>query len=80
MRPILLFILRAYKLCVSPLLPGACRFTPTCSDYARDAVLAHGALKGGLLAFKRLMRCHPWGKPGFDPVQTSCMCGASHEE
>lgn len=61
-------LLGAYKRFVSPLLPPACRFTPTCSEYARESVVRHGVLKGLLLAVKRLGRCHPFHPGGFDPV------------
>ncbi|GAP72078.1 ribonuclease P [Candidatus Symbiothrix dinenymphae] len=57
-----------YKYCISPLTPASCRFAPTCSEYAIEAIKKHGALKGGWLAFKRILRCHPWGGSGFDPV------------
>ena len=57
-----------YRYMISPLLPGACRFHPSCSDYALQAVDKHGAGKGLILAFKRLARCHPWGDHGHDPV------------
>jgi putative membrane protein insertion efficiency factor len=60
--------LRAYQLLVSPLLPPACRFLPSCSDYAIEAIERHGALRGGALALWRLARCHPWGGSGYDPV------------
>ena len=59
---------RTYKLLVSPLLPPACRFLPTCSEYASEAVERHGACRGGILALRRLARCHPWGGSGYDPV------------
>jgi putative membrane protein insertion efficiency factor len=61
-------LFRAYKRFVSPFLPPACRFHPTCSEYAAEAVERHGALKGTLLALGRLARCHPWSAGGFDPV------------
>jgi putative membrane protein insertion efficiency factor len=61
-------MIRAYQLLVSPLLPPACRFLPTCSDYAIDAVHRHGAARGLGLALRRLTRCHPWGGSGYDPV------------
>ena len=60
--------LALYKRFLSPLFPPACRFTPTCSVYAKDSIARHGALKGGGLAFKRLLRCHPFHPGGFDPV------------
>ena len=61
--------LRAYKLLVSPLLPSACRFYPTCSDYMREAIAKHGALRGLWMGVRRLGRCHPFHEGGFDPVQ-----------
>lgn len=61
-------VLRAYKLVISPLLPPACRFHPTCSEYAAEAVQLHGVLRGGALALRRLVRCGPWTAGGFDPV------------
>jgi putative membrane protein insertion efficiency factor len=59
---------RVYQLVVSPLLPPSCRFLPTCSDYAAEAIRRHGAVRGLLLALRRLARCHPWGGSGYDPV------------
>ena len=61
-------VFAAYKQLVSPLLPPACRFTPTCSEYARDAVLRHGLSRGLALAARRLARCHPFHVGGHDPV------------
>ena len=61
-------LLMAYKKFVSPLLPPACRFHPTCSEYAREAVLRHGLLRGSGLALRRLARCHPFHPGGIDPV------------
>jgi uncharacterized protein len=63
-----LALLTLYKILLSPLFTGSCRFLPSCSDYAREAVTAHGAVKGGWLAVRRLSRCHPLGSGGFDPV------------
>ena len=64
--------IRGYQIALSPLLPAACRFTPTCSSYAIEALRTHGPLKGFALAVRRLLRCHPitWlgGSSGFDPV------------
>ncbi|MHB1551659.1 MAG: membrane protein insertion efficiency factor YidD [Vulcanimicrobiaceae bacterium] len=68
MRDLLVLLLRFYKGWVSPLLPPACRFYPTCSEYAAEAIAKHGALRGGVLAAKRLARCHPWHPGGVDPV------------
>jgi uncharacterized protein len=59
---------RGYQLLVSPLLPPACRFLPTCSEYAAEAIERHGAWRGIILASRRLARCHPWGGSGHDPV------------
>jgi putative membrane protein insertion efficiency factor len=60
--------LRAYKVLISPALPPACRFTPTCSQYALEAIERHGALRGSWLALRRLARCHPFHPGGFDAV------------
>ena len=68
MKRLLLWAIRAYKTAVSPLLPPACRFTPTCSEYAYLAVERHGVLRGSWLAAGRLLRCHPFARGGFDPV------------
>ena len=68
MKRVLLALLRFYKRSVSPLLPNACRFTPTCSEYAMEAIQKHGALKGTGLAIWRVLRCNPFCKGGYDPV------------
>ncbi len=68
MKTLLLLLLRGYKLGISPFLGQNCRFYPSCSDYARDALVTHGALKGSLLAGRRLCKCHPWNAGGVDPV------------
>jgi hypothetical protein len=65
---ILLLMVRVYRTLISPWLPPACRFTPTCSAYAEEALRAHGAARGTWLAGRRLLRCHPWGGSGYDPV------------
>jgi len=65
----LIYILRGYQVLISPLLPPACRFTPTCSEYAIEAVRHHGALRGVYLAARRLLRCHPFHPGGYDPVK-----------
>lgn len=67
-RALLVGLLRLYKLVVSPLLPPACRFSPTCSEYAIEAIAEHGALRGSWLALRRLGRCHPWHPGGVDLV------------
>lgn len=65
----LLAAIRAYKVVVSPYLAaGSCRFTPSCSDYAAQAIAVHGAVRGSWLAVRRLARCRPWGGHGFDPI------------
>jgi uncharacterized protein len=61
-------VLRAYKWVISPMLSPACRFVPTCSEYAMEAVERYGALRGGLMALFRLLRCHPFVRGGYDPV------------
>ncbi|MBB5390164.1 MULTISPECIES: membrane protein insertion efficiency factor YidD [unclassified Herbaspirillum] len=71
MKTPLLLLLRAYKLGVSPFLGQNCRFYPSCSDYAAEAVRLHGALKGSWLAGRRLCKCHPWHPGGLDPVPSS---------
>jgi putative membrane protein insertion efficiency factor len=61
-------LIKFYKNAISPILPAACRYTPTCSDYMLQAIQKYGAAKGTWLGIKRLSRCHPWGKSGYDPV------------
>ena len=63
-----LLVLRFYRRWISPLKPPSCRYTPTCSAYAVEAVLRYGALRGGWLAVRRVLRCHPWARGGYDPV------------
>ena len=61
-------LIRIYQWLISPLLPRACRFAPSCSEYAAEAIALHGAVRGGWLAARRLLRCHPWAPGGPDPV------------
>ncbi|MDR3328143.1 MAG: membrane protein insertion efficiency factor YidD [Prevotellaceae bacterium] len=68
LRTIFIFPIRVYQKLVSPMLPPSCRFTPSCSQYAVEAIARHGIFKGGWLAVKRICRCHPWGGSGYDPV------------
>ena len=65
---ILIGLVRGYQLLVSPWTPPSCRYTPTCSAYAMEAIELHGALRGSWLAVCRIARCHPWGGHGYDPV------------
>jgi putative membrane protein insertion efficiency factor len=65
---LLVLQIRFYQLYISPLLGPSCRFTPTCSEYARQAILKHGPIKGLALAIWRILRCNPWGGSGYDPV------------
>jgi putative membrane protein insertion efficiency factor len=60
--------IRGYQLLIRPLLTGSCRYLPTCSEYAAEAVVTYGALRGGWLGLKRVLRCHPFGGAGLDPV------------
>jgi len=65
---LLVGVIRVYQRLISPLLGPTCRYLPTCSEYAVEAIQSHGSLKGGFLAVKRISRCHPWGGSGYDPV------------
>jgi hypothetical protein len=67
-RNAVLFLLRAYKWAVSPLFPPSCRYVPTCSEYAMEAVERYGVRRGGYMAIARILRCHPFVKGGYDPV------------
>ncbi len=68
MKRLLLFCIRLYRRYISPLFPPSCRFRPTCSQYALTAVERFGVLKGGWMAIKRILRCNPFHKGGYDPV------------
>jgi putative membrane protein insertion efficiency factor len=72
----LLLLLRGYKLCISPFLGQHCRFYPSCSDYAQQAIIDYGVARGSLLAGRRLCKCHPWHAGGFDPVPPKQTPGA----
>lgn len=64
----LLWIVKFYQVAISPFTPASCRYSPTCSHYAVNALKKYGAFKGGWLALKRILSCHPWGGSGYDPV------------
>ncbi len=64
----MVFLIRLYQLCISPYLPVSCRFVPTCSEYSRQALLMYGPVRGLWLTVKRILRCHPFAKGGYDPV------------
>ncbi len=68
MKAIMLAAVRFYRNWISPVLPGSCRFAPTCSGYAQQALERHGAWRGALLTIRRLLRCHPFHSGGYDPV------------
>jgi len=63
-----LTLIKGYQIFISPLTPATCRYHPTCSHYAIEALKVHGLFKGGWLALKRILSCHPWGGKGYDPV------------
>ena len=69
MKHFVVFVIHLYRFCLSPFLPPTCRYHPTCSRYAMDAVAKYGVLAGGWRALARLLRCHPWGGRGWDPVK-----------
>jgi uncharacterized protein len=68
MKTILIWLLKGYRFAISPLYGQVCRYHPTCSAYALEAVTRHGALRGGWLSLRRVARCHPWAAGGYDPV------------
>ena len=65
---LMLGLIQFYRYAISPLIPPRCRYSPTCSQYALEAIRKYGAVKGGWLALKRICRCHPWGGHGHDPL------------
>ncbi|CDG80888.1 membrane protein insertion efficiency factor YidD [Janthinobacterium agaricidamnosum] len=79
MKTLLLLLLRFYQLAISPMLGPRCRFYPSCSHYAMEALNVHGVLKGGWLAARRLGRCHPWNDGGLDPVPPSDKSGKAKQ-
>jgi putative membrane protein insertion efficiency factor len=70
---VILQLLRAYKWAISPMFPPACRYLPTCSEYAMEAIDRYGAVRGGWMAIGRLLRCHPLGGSGYDPVTVEAL-------
>ena len=74
---ILIALIRLYQFTLSPFLGGACRFVPSCSAYAREAIELHGAWRGSWLSVRRLSKCHPFGSSGYDPVPHSAL-GSKH--
>jgi putative membrane protein insertion efficiency factor len=78
MRTLLTLIVRFYRYFISPMLGVNCRFFPSCSCYAEEALHQHGALRGSYLTLRRLLRCHPWHAGGYDPVPPNNMKSISH--
>lgn len=72
MKRLLLALIAFYRGAISPYLPPSCRYTPTCSQYAMEAIREYGALKGGWMAFRRILRCNPFHEGGYDPVPPRC--------
>lgn len=80
MKACLLLLIRVYQKCISPFRMPCCRFYPTCSAYAAEAIASHGALRGGFYALRRLLKCHPFHKGGYDPVPPAvCSCHGIEE-
>lgn len=77
MKTVFLAVIRFYRRAISPFTPPACRFHPTCSRYAEEAVETHGTLRGGWLALRRILRCHPFGGRGYDPVPGAGAAGST---
>ena len=69
LRKIFVIPILLYQYLISPLIPISCRFNPTCSQYSKDAIIKHGIFKGCILSIKRIIKCHPWGGSGYDPVR-----------
>lgn len=68
LQKIMIFLIHLYQSLISPFFPPSCRFVPTCSSYGLEAIQKHGPFKGAWLTLKRIAKCHPWGKSGYDPV------------
>jgi putative membrane protein insertion efficiency factor len=68
MKKIAIMLIKGYRLFISPLKPPTCRFVPTCSEYALQAIEKHGTIRGGIMAVRRILRCHPFHPGGYDPV------------
>ncbi|CAN5469318.1 membrane protein insertion efficiency factor YidD [soil metagenome] len=68
MRRVAMLMIRGYQKFISPFFPPSCRFEPTCSTYGYEAIEKYGIIKGGWMAFRRILRCHPWNRGGYDPV------------
>lgn len=68
LKKIMIAMIRFYQKCISPMLPNVCRYRPSCSEYFIEALTVHGVVKGSWLGVKRILRCHPWGGSGYDPV------------
>ena len=75
----LIGLVRAYQVAISPWTPASCRYVPTCSEYAREAIETHGAGRGTWLAARRLLRCHPFAGSGYDPVPPKADRGSRHD-
>lgn len=69
MKSVLIFLIKTYRVLISPLLPPSCRFTPTCSQYTLEAIKRYGALRGSYMGVRRLLKCHPFHAGGYDPVK-----------
>jgi putative membrane protein insertion efficiency factor len=78
LRPAAIGLIRFYQYFISPFWPGVCRYGPSCSEYGREAIELHGLLRGGWLTLRRILRCHPWGGSGYDPVPHELHHGKSH--
>ena len=77
LRSAILALIRFYQMAISPHFPPSCRFVPTCSAYAHEAISCHGVIRGGWLFLRRFAKCHPFGGKGYDPVPGPCLGGAS---